>query len=116
MTSNRYEVELTRQAEKDLDALGERNPAAHGEAVDALRTLETNPDAGHTLAGSLKGCRSLEFSVKGSGVYRAVYIQSAPERRCLVFIVGPHENIYAKAERRANAARKAVNDRRRGDR
>lgn len=106
MPSDLYAVELTRLAEKDLDALAKKNAAAHGEAVRALSQLEQNPEAGHTLAGSLKGCQSLDFSVQGSGQYRAVYIVAAPARICVVFIIGPHENIYRTAERRARAARR----------
>jgi mRNA-degrading endonuclease RelE of RelBE toxin-antitoxin system len=101
--SDRYDVELTNQAEKDLKSL---RPWV-AEATRALLTLEGDPHRGHTLTGSLRGCRSLEFSLKGSGVYRAVYVALDPERVCLVFIVGPHENIYAKAERRVAALRRS---------
>ncbi len=106
MTSSRYAVELTRLARKDLDALAAKNREAHREAVMALSRLEYDPDAGDPLAGSLKGCRSLSFSVQGSGQYRAVYIVAAANQSCVVFIVGPHENIYRLAERRARAARR----------
>jgi mRNA-degrading endonuclease RelE of RelBE toxin-antitoxin system len=106
MPSDPYTVELTRLAEKDLDALAKKNATAHVEAVRALSRLERDPDAGHALTGSLRGCRSLDFSVQGSGQYRAVYIVVAPLQVCLVFIVGPHENIYRMAERRAQAARR----------
>lgn len=91
-----YKVELTRHAERDLKRL------RHGleEATRAIAKLEDDPHAGHTLAGSLRGARSLEFNVKGSGAYRAVYSILDNERVCLIFIVGPHENIYRKAEQR----------------
>jgi len=59
------------------------------------------------LTGNLRGCRSLGFSLKGSGQYRAVYVVLDDESVCLVFIVGPHENIYGKAERRLDALRQA---------
>lgn len=98
----RFEVELTDQAEKDLKRL---RPWTD-QAVQALLQLESNPHRGHTLAGSLRGARSLEFSLKGGGQYRAVYLVLDDEKVCLVFIVGPHENIYEKAERRVAALRK----------
>ncbi len=69
--------------------------------------LEDDPYLGHILSGSLKGTRSLEFSLKGSGVYRAVYVVLHDNRVYLVFIVGPHENIYDKAERRVAALKRS---------
>jgi mRNA-degrading endonuclease RelE of RelBE toxin-antitoxin system len=103
MPTSRFAVELTKGAEKDLQTLAKKNPLAHAEAVVALAKLETDPQAGHALAGSLKACRALAFSVAGSGQYRAVYIVVVPEPACLVFIIGPHENIYREAEKRARA-------------
>ncbi len=83
-TNKRYRVELTDGAK-----------------------LEENPLAGHTLRGTLYGLRSLEFTVKGSGAFRAVYGVLDTEAVCLVVIVGPHENIYDRAERRVEALRAA---------
>lgn len=100
--SERFEVELTRQAEKDLARL---RPWV-AEAARALAQLETDPGRGHTLSGSLRGARSLEFSLKGGGQYRAVYLLLAEERVCLVLIVGPHENIYDRAQRRLEVLRR----------
>jgi hypothetical protein len=48
-------------------------------------------------------CRSLEFNLRGGGAYRAVYLLLESERVCLVFLVGAHEGLYAKAERRRRA-------------
>jgi mRNA-degrading endonuclease RelE of RelBE toxin-antitoxin system len=98
-----HEVELTRLARKDLDALQGKNEAAHAEAVVALGALERDPFAGHPLSGSLKGCRSLEFSVKGSGQYRAVYVVLDNRRVSIVFIVATHENVYREASKRLSA-------------
>ncbi|HUG13820.1 MAG TPA: type II toxin-antitoxin system RelE/ParE family toxin [Thermomicrobiales bacterium] len=103
MPADRYEIELTRSAEKDLERLKSRRD----QAMRALLQLEENPVAGHTLSGNLKGARSLEFSLKGSGVYRAVYTILEDDRVCVIFIIGPHENIYDKAERRYKALRRA---------
>jgi mRNA-degrading endonuclease RelE of RelBE toxin-antitoxin system len=102
--SNRFDVQLTREAEKDL-----RRLRAHtGRVTRALLKLEEDPFLGHPLAGSLKGTRALEFSLPGSGVYRAVYVVSDATRVCLVLIVGPHENIYDRAERRVKALRRSA--------
>jgi hypothetical protein len=49
----------------------------------------------------------LEFSLRGGGAYRAVYVVLEEERLCLVFLVGPHENIYDRAERRVAALRRS---------
>lgn len=102
MTSSRYEVSLTREAEKDLKRLRPHT----GHVTRIILKLEDDPFLGHTLAGNLKGMRSLEFSLPG-GAYRAVYRVVDETRECLVFIVGPHENIYDKAERRLRALRRA---------
>lgn len=103
MTSSRYDVRLTRDAEKDL-----KHFRAYTDRVTrALLKLEDDPSQGHSLAGNLKGMRSLEFSLPGGGVYRAVYRVIDETRECLVFIIGPHENIYDKAERRVSALRRA---------
>ena len=102
MSTRRFAVELTREAKKDLKRL---RPWTD-QATRALLRLEDEPHLGHPLAGSLKGAYALEFSLKGSGVYRAVYFLIDHRHVCLVFIVGPHENIYDKAERRAAALKR----------
>jgi mRNA-degrading endonuclease RelE of RelBE toxin-antitoxin system len=103
MSIERFAVELTRDAEKDLKRL---RPWTE-QATFAILRLEENPSLGHPLTGSLKGARSLEFSLRGSGVYRAIYVLLEDSQTCLVFMVGPHENIYAKAERRVAALKRA---------
>lgn len=99
--SEPYRVRLTRQAEKDLARLG----SFRDKAVRALVSLEQDPYKGHTLTGSLRGVRSLEFSLPG-GAYRAAYVVLEEKRTCLVFLVGPHEGFYRKAERRLEALRR----------
>jgi hypothetical protein len=64
------------------------------------------PLAGHALRSSLYNLRALEFTVKGSGAFRAVYGVLETDAVCLV-IVGSHENIYDRAERRVEALRAA---------
>ena len=103
MTSEPYALELTRDAVKDLKRL---RPWTE-QATRAIARLEENPSLGHPLSGSLKGTRSLEFSLKGSGVYRADYVVFENRRVCLVLIIGPHENIYDKAQRRVSALRRS---------
>lgn len=99
MPMGRFTVTLTRQAEKDLKDL---RPWTD-QATRALLVLEDDPQRGHRLSGSLRGSRSLEFSLRGSGAYRAVYVVLREERTCLVFLIGPHENIYERARRRLEA-------------
>jgi mRNA-degrading endonuclease RelE of RelBE toxin-antitoxin system len=91
-----------RKAEKDLDDLKQHRD----QAVREILKLESNPSLGHSLSGSLRGARALEFNLKGGGAYRAVYTVVEDGRICVVFIVGPHENIYKKAERRWSAVKK----------
>ena len=101
--TRRYRVELTDGAKKDLKKLRQ-----HRERIgEALGRLETNPLAGHTLQGTLYNLRALEFTVKGSGAFRAVYGVLDTDAVCLVVIVGPHENIYDRAQRRVEALRTA---------
>jgi mRNA-degrading endonuclease RelE of RelBE toxin-antitoxin system len=106
-TSRRCTVELSRETQRDLK---QRQLRPHlTQILRALTTLETDPLAGHALAGSLRGLRSLTFNVKGSGAFRAIYALLDDDAVCLVVIVGPHENIYAKAERRVKALRSSGN-------
>ena len=101
--NKRYEVLLTNAVKKDLKRL-----RTHRERIgEALGELETNPLAGHTLKGTLTGLRSLDFTVKGSGAFRAVYAVIDDDAVCLIIIVGPHENIYEAAQRRVEALRAA---------
>lgn len=100
MPSKRARVELTTKAQKDLKALRHDMEGV----LRQLDRLAETPLAGHTLQGSLLGARSLEFSLRGGGAYRAIYIVMDDGTVCLVFIIGTHENIYVKAERRIKAA------------
>lgn len=96
--SQSWTIQLTRQAKKDLDSL----QRAREKALRAIVVLEQHPLAGHDLAGSLHGVRSLEFSLPG-GAYRAAYTINAEHEVCLVFLIGPHESFYEKAQRRYRA-------------
>ena len=96
--SSPFELRLTRNAEKDL--LGLRELAE--KATKEVLVLKQDPYKGHPLKGSLRGVRALEFSLKGVA-YRVAYVVLEDEKVCLVFMVGPHEGFYEKAERRAKA-------------
>ena len=50
--SERFEVELTHHAQKDLKALR----AWTADVLRHLAQLEADPEAGHHLKGSLRGC------------------------------------------------------------
>jgi hypothetical protein len=94
------ELCLTRNAEKDI--LGLRELTA--QATIELLALKQEPLKGHPLHGSLRGTRALDFSLKGVA-YRAAYMVLAEEQVCLVFMIGPHEGFYQKAEQRAKGLR-----------
>ena len=102
MTKPPFSVELTRAAEKDLR--GYRGSI--DQVVEELSKLERDPMAGHSLQGSLRGVRALEFSM-ADGEHRAVYVVLSEDSCCLVFLIGPHENIYRMAERRYQALKRS---------
>lgn len=97
-----WHVELTKRAEKDVRGL---HPWG-AQVLKAIAVLEDDPHHGHTLTGSLRGVRSLEFNLRGGGACRAAYVLIPEERVCVVFIVGSHEGFYDKAERRYEALRR----------
>lgn len=99
MPNDRFEIDILPRVEKDLDKLKQQRDRA----VREILKLESDPYLGHLLKGSLRQARSLEFSLPNSGVCRAVYVVDEDESICIVFIVGPHENIYAKAQSRYEA-------------
>lgn len=103
MRSEPYALDFTKAALKDLKTL--RHNAKP--TMRALERLREDPAAGHTLAGVLQGARSLEFTVRGSGAFRAIYKIIDERHVCLIMLVGPHENIYKEAERRIKALRRA---------
>jgi hypothetical protein len=106
MSRSGFAVQLSRRAEKDLDKLASRNHLAHRAAVKALGKLESDAEAGHLLSGTLHPCRALEFSVQGSGAWRAIYVALEADGVCVVFLIAPHENVYREAEARWAALRR----------
>jgi hypothetical protein len=86
---------------------GKRHPGFTGTDCTGyleLLALKQEPLKGHPLHGSLRGTRALDFSLKGVA-YRAAYMVLAEEQVCLVFMIGPHEGFYQKAEQRAKGLR-----------
>lgn len=91
-----FQVELLSAAQRDLKAL----ETIRAEIVDALLELENEPNKGHELTQNLRDINSLEFTIKGSGQYRAAYIIQEDERLCTIIAIGPHENFYDLVARR----------------
>lgn len=89
-------IELTSHASKDLKGLWR----VSGEVTKHLKGLKANPLKGHSLSGSLQGMRALDFTMKGSGQFRAAYFYFSDENVVIIFLVGPHENFYQMAEKR----------------
>lgn len=102
--TDRYEINILPKAEKDLKDLRQNK----AQATREILKLEENPRLGHALTGSLRGTRALEFNLKGGGAYRAIYTVIDERRICIVFLVGPHENIYRVAERRWAAVQRTL--------
>lgn len=96
MSNARYRIELTSRAQKDLKKL--RHDLKN--ALAQIAVLEDDPLRGEPLKGTLREARSLHFSLKGGGQYRAVYVILDDHTVCLVFLVASRENIYDEAERR----------------
>lgn len=93
-----WEIRYTRQAGKDLADL--RQYAGRVRAT--ILVLCTNPMRGHSLSGNLASVRALEFKVPGQrAAYRAAYAIDTERQRVVVFAIGPHENFYEMAARRA---------------
>ena len=106
MTNRPYQIRLTRHAERDLVRLRKKNRLAYDRSVETIPVLREEPLAGHPLHGDLASCRSLEFSVKGSGQYRVVYTIVEAESVCVIFVIATHENVYEEARRRADQVRR----------
>ena len=97
-----FGLAFTRDAKKDLRPLKTWEQRVRAE----LAELTTNPYKGHTLQGSLRGARSLEFSLP-SGQHRAAYFILTDDGVCLIFMVAHHEGFYEEAARRCEALRRS---------
>lgn len=97
----RWEIVVHRVARKDF------KPFRHvlDDLEAKISVLEMRPDAGEELQGSLKGVRSLKFSLKGVGECRVAYYKVSSNRICLLFLIASRENFYAEATRRVEAVK-----------
>lgn len=102
MSSESYSIRLLPRAAKDLKGL---RPYTDRVAREIAK-LGATPYLGEPKRGTLQGVRALEFSLPSRGSYRALYFVIEEERTCVVFLVGPHEGIYEKAERRYRALKR----------
>lgn len=85
-----YRVELSRQAEKDLERVFRSDKKLYQRFVAALRTIALDPVAeGKPLHGELKGLRSHRF-----GSYRIVYEARHGELLVIVIDLGHRREIY----------------------
>lgn len=96
MTTGKFQVELTTRAQKDLKKL--RHDLAN--VLRQIAILEEDPYKGETLRGTLRDARSLHFSLRGGGEYRAIYTIVDEKTICLVFLIAARENVYKEAQRR----------------
>jgi mRNA-degrading endonuclease RelE of RelBE toxin-antitoxin system len=86
MSQEIFKVILDPVVQKDLKAL----KRIQEQVLDAILELEAHPKKGHELKAN-----------KGSGQYRAAYLLLEEQKTCIVFAVGPHENFYAAAAKKA---------------
>jgi mRNA-degrading endonuclease RelE of RelBE toxin-antitoxin system len=95
---SKYQVHLTRSAEKDLENLGSNKNKL--KVINLLRQIQLNPALGVPLTGELTGFFSLHFSLIG---YEARIIYTLIEENfvILVIAIGSRENIYKLAVRRS---------------
>ncbi|MBI2384915.1 MAG: type II toxin-antitoxin system RelE/ParE family toxin [Elusimicrobia bacterium] len=85
-----YKVELSRQAEKDLERVFRSDKKLYQRFVAALGTIARDPIAeGKPLHGELKGLRSHRF-----GSYRILYEIRRGELLVLVIDLGHRRGIY----------------------
>lgn len=96
MNESRCEIQLASRAQKDLKKLRHDLPSV----LRQLTVLETDPFKGEVLKGALRDARSLHFSLKGGGQYRAIYVVLDDRTVCLVFLIAERENVYDEARRR----------------
>jgi mRNA-degrading endonuclease RelE of RelBE toxin-antitoxin system len=99
MNDSDYQVALTRRADKDLDDF----PGQEETIIRQLAELSKTPKSGKPLAGALSGTYSIVLNIPASGQYRAAYVLDDERQECLIFLIGPRENFYTKAQRRAGA-------------
>ena len=79
MTDRRYDIELTKQAQKDIKKL---TPKLKEKLKDILRNkIAVDPQAGKALLGDLAGYYSVRLTFQNRIVYRI------EDHRCVVIII-----------------------------
>lgn len=85
-----YKVELSRQAEKDLEKVFRSDKKLYQRFINALQAIARNPtEEGKPLQGELKGLRSHRF-----GSYRILYEVRHGELLVIVIDLGHRREIY----------------------
>ena len=85
-----YRVELSRQAEKDLEKVFRSDKKLYQRFVNAFQIIARDPmEEGKPLHGELKGLWSYRF-----GGYRILYEVRRGKLRVVVVDLGPRREIY----------------------
>ena len=81
-----YKVNLSSEAEKDLNAIDKK---IKPKIISALLNLRNNPFAGKKLSGRLRNCYSLRV-----WPYRIIYLLDKKELLVLVIRIGQRSKVY----------------------
>lgn len=81
-----YKVNLSSEAEKDLNAIDKK---IKPKIISALLNLRNNPFAGKKLSGRLRNCYSLRV-----WPYRIIYLLDKKELLVLVIRIGQRGGVY----------------------
>jgi mRNA interferase RelE/StbE len=84
-----YRVELSRQAEKDLEKVFRSDQKLYRRFISALDSIARSPMDGKPLHGELKGLRSYRL-----GSYRIIYEVRHGELLVIVIDLGHRKAIY----------------------
>lgn len=84
-----FRVELTKQAEKSLDALMKAQPAIGSRIIRAIDRIAENPQIGNALCGNLKGLFKHRV-----GPYRIIYEIHRSRLLIIVIDIGHRREVY----------------------
>lgn len=85
-----HRVELSRQAEKDLEKVFRSDKKLYQRFINALQAISVKPmDEGKPLHGELKGLRSYRF-----GSYRILYEVRHGQLLVIIIDLGHRRDIY----------------------
>jgi mRNA interferase RelE/StbE len=85
----KYNIELAREAESDLEFLNKTDKKLFGRILAKIETLSGNPREGKALVGNHKG----EFSLRVSN-YRIVYELDAAKHIVYILTVKHRKHVY----------------------